>query len=542
MIIFFSFSAIWWVCLAEDGVFVRAARGAGALGAQNAASTLLGLVFFMVFARVVGRGELGVYGAVFLILSVLVIVGNLGLGYAASHFIPFYLGRGEAGRIDAASKRILISSLGLATVLLLVSSALADQLSSLVLGDLSYGLLFRIAAVAVFAGVIGFTFDGFLRGLQKFGSLAAYRLLSQVLRVGASIWLLLMGLGVAAAFLGWIVFYAALSVLAAVSAIRFLSGLKRVGGQGPAGNPFPFKALLGFSTPMMIYQLVTYLSDSIDRYVVLGLLGMEPLGVYTVVLTAASSIIMVLVAPLLYTLIPGLSEVYGRVGSEKLSEVFTVSSRYISLIFIPACFGFSVLSPLAIKILAGPAYVEAALPLAIVSIGLGAYGFSAALLSSLTALGKTLSVAVAVLLASLVEFVSSLLLVSWSGVVGAALSRSLTYAAMFGLLALFASRFMAVSVDGGALLKSGFASVIMAVPLAYFAWLTGYRLIMLPLYLALGALTYILLLTLLKTLAPADASFFRKLLPKGEQIFGLLEKAAKRNRLLFRILYWVVDA
>jgi O-antigen/teichoic acid export membrane protein len=170
-----------------------------------------------------------------------------------------------------------------------------------------------------------------------------------------------------------------------------------------AEDPFPFRVIFGFSVPMMVFQLVTYLSDSIDRYVVLGFLGTEPLGVYTVVMTAASSIIMVLIMPILSTLIPSMSEVYGKVGVERLSEVFRLSSRYISLIFIPACFGFAVLSPLALRILAGSAYVEATLPLAIVAIGMGAYGFSAALLSSLTALGKTLRVAIAVLLASFIE-------------------------------------------------------------------------------------------------------------------------------------------
>ena len=494
----------------------------------------------MVFARVVSRAEMGAYGAVYLILSVLIIVGNFGLGFAASHFLPFYHGRNEAGKMLVVSKRILMLSLTFGIVLLVASLILADFFSLLLLGTAGYGFLFRITAVAVFAGVLGFTFDGFLRGLQKFNSLALYRLLSQALRVGASIGLLLLGFGVATVFIGWIVFYVALSILAAILTIRILLGIKRKNGDlNVADNPFPFKVIFGFSLPMMVFQLVTYLSDSIDRYVVLGLLGTEPLGVYTVVMTAASSIGMILITPLLSTLIPSMSEVYGRAGAEKLSEVFRLSSRYISLIFIPACFGFAVLSPLALRILAGSAYVEAALPLAIVSIGMGAYGFSAALLSSLTALGKTLRVAIAVLFASLIEFTLCLLLVSWFGVVGAALGRTLTYIVMFGLLVLFGSKFITISVDHEAVLKSGFASAIMGLIVYCIAWFTNYKLIMLPLYLVVGALIYLLVLTLLKTLTPADAQFFKKIIPKGEKIFRWLEKFARKSQFLSRFLYWV---
>ena len=107
--------------MSEGEVFVRAARGAGALSAQNAINALLGLVFFMVFARVVSKAEMGAYGAVYLILSVLIIVGNFGLGFAASHFLPFYYGRNEAGRMLTVSKRIFMLSLIFGIVLLVAS-------------------------------------------------------------------------------------------------------------------------------------------------------------------------------------------------------------------------------------------------------------------------------------------------------------------------------------------------------------------------------------------------------------------------------------
>jgi O-antigen/teichoic acid export membrane protein len=426
-------------------------------------------------------------------------------------------------------------------ILFVASFIFSDHFSLLLLGTRDYSFLFRITAVAVFVGIIGFTFDGFLRGMQKFNSLALYRLLSQGLRVGVSIGLLLLGFGVAAVFIGWIFFFVTLGVLAAFLTAKVLLGIRKENDRlHVVDNPFPFKVLFSFSMPMMVYQLVTYLSDSIDRYVVLGLLGTEPLGVYTVVMTAASTIIAILVMPLLSTLIPSMSEVYGRVGVERLSEVFKLSSRYASLMFIPACFGFAVLSPLAVRILAGSAYFEAILPLAMVSIGMGAYGFSAALLSSLTALGKTLRVATAVLLASLIEFALCMVFAPWLGVIGAALGRALTYVAMFGLLIFFGSKFMTITIDGEATAKSIVASTIMALLLFSMAWFTGYRLIMLPAYIIFGVAVYLSLLALFRALRSTDIQFFKRIIPKSEILFSKLEKLIKKSSLLFGFLKWAL--
>jgi len=527
--------------LAEEEVFIRAARGTGALSLQSIVNSLLGLAFFMVFARMVSKAEMGVYGAAFLVFSLLAIIGNLGLSFAATRFPPYYHGRHDAENVLASSKRILVLTLALSTALLAASYPFTDFLSTLLFNTPSNSPLLKLVVAASAISVVGLTLDGLLRGLQKYASLAILRVASQVLRVAVSIGLLLLGFSVAAVFIGWISFYAALAALAALLAVKTLRELKKHSSSNPVDEPtIPFKALLTFSLPMMAYRLVTYLSNTVDQYIVLGYLGTKPLGVYTVVITASSSIILILIAPLTSTLIPSMSETYGKAGGEKLAEAFKLTTRYVSLIFIPACLGFTALTPLIIEILAGPTYAEAILPLAIISLGIAIYGYSAALLSALTALGKTSRVATAILLASLVEFTLCLFLVPALSVIGAALSRALTYTAMLGLLTALSHKLIDLSLDREALLKSGAASITMALIVSSAAWTTSYKLTLLPLYLALGALTYLLLLTLSRALTPIDAELLKKTLPKGQQIFKHLEKLAENSPLLKRtLLYWV---
>ncbi|RLI24322.1 MAG: hypothetical protein DRO52_05690, partial [Candidatus Hecatellales archaeon] len=379
---------------------------------------------------------------------------------------------------------------------------------------------------AALAGILSYNFNGFLQGFQRYGSLAAFRFSSQAVRVGVSIGLLLLGLGVAAVFLGWLVFNVVLALLCLLLTLKILA---EVGGKTGGSDPLPLSMLFKFSLPMMIYDLVIYLSDSADKFVVLSFLGPKIFGVYTVAMTGTTSLIMILINPMIVTMIPGMSEVYGRVGVEKISAAFKLSTRYISLFFLPACIGLATLSPLLITILAGSRYMEAALPFSIATLGLCAYGFSAALLASYVALGRTLRVAFAVLLAALLEFAFSLLLVPHLGVVGASISRALMYALMLGFLLLSGFKLMRVSFDGKAFKGGGIASVGMALGLAPLAWATGYKLFFLPLYLLVGLAVYLSIAYLLGAIGWEDLLFLARMIPKGEKVLQALRRLLEKT-------------
>ena len=118
------------------------------------------------------------------------------------------------------------------------------------------------------------------------------RILSQIFRFGVTVWLLILGFGVAAIFLGWISFYILFTVLAFVVIFKTIKNINPQNiNTSMEQETVDLKSLLGFSFPMLIYSITLYLSNSIDQYVVLGFLGTKPMGVYTVVITAASSIL-----------------------------------------------------------------------------------------------------------------------------------------------------------------------------------------------------------------------------------------------------------
>ncbi len=477
--------------------------------------------------------EMGVYGTVYMVHRILTIIGVLGLQFVASRFIPFLLGKNERPKAIQTTKKILKITVLSALILFSLQFILSDSLSKLLLGGSNQSYLFKIASFATLFAIFYFILAGFLQGLHKFRNLAFFSLTSQTIRVILSIMLLLFGIGVAAVFIGYVLFNAIFSLFALSVLFNFLKN-KNTSNNNDVS--IPLKNLMKFSIPMMIFQLVIYLSDSIDRFIVLNLLGVISLGVYTVVLSGASTIIMIFCTPLQTTLIPGMSEIYAKTGSNKISRSIRISSRYISIIFIPAAIGFAVLSPLALLILAGSKYLEATLPLSIISVGLAMHGFSTTLISALTVLKETSRVSLAIVLSLISEIGLTFILVPYLGIIGAAISRIIMFTLMLGLLFLFSYKLITISFDKTSILKASISSIFMGSVLLPLTYYTNYRLILTPLYIVTGLIVYATVLTLIGGLSRYDIKFIVRIFPGGEKLLCAFISFIIRIPILQKIL------
>ncbi len=412
-----------------------------------------------------------------------------------------------------------------------IQFAFHEILSDLIFGDVSYAYLFRIGSIAALTTVIAMVFTGFMQGLQIFGRLALFRLSSQTIRVAITIILLILGLGVASIFIGFIVLYIIFSILASATIMNSLSEFKNTQTKNKSSS-ISYGKLLRFSVPFMVFQLIIYISDSIDRFVVLNVLGVKSLGIYTVALTGSASILLILVMPLQATLIPAMSEIYAKGGSNSVSATLKLSSRYIAIVLIPACLGLAVLSPSIITILAGTSYLEASIPFSIISIGLIMYGFSTALISAMTALEKTHRIAQAVLLASVCGLALTFVLTQNFGLIGAAIGKSILYTSIFILLIFFSIKIFQVKFDKKIIAKSISASTIMALMLIAAGSLNSYNLPLVPFYVFSGMVIYTFIMLLIGGIRKDDILLLSEILPGGKTLLYRMNEIINRSRIL----------
>ena len=109
------------------------------------------------------------------------------------------------------------------------------------------------------------------------------------------------------------------------------------------------------------------------------------------------------------------------------------------------------------------------------------------------------------------------------------------YVVMLLLLIHLARRHLKVAFDRRALIRGTSASVVTALALYLIATPTGFTLPLIPLYLAVGLVVYVLTLSALRTLTLIDIQLLAKILPGGTDLYNRALKTVKNHPTLLTL-------
>jgi O-antigen/teichoic acid export membrane protein len=249
----------------------------------------------------------------------------------------------------------------------------------------------------------------------------------------------------------------------------------------------------------------------VDRYLILLLAGQTALGIYSPA-TTALGVCSAVLGTIGVLLLPVLSEKYGGPDRNTMKEVSRLFSRYIFLVYIPFAIGAAVLAYPIIDLFVGNRFLGGALPLAILVLASALTCGSVVVNNMLLAMGRTRVFAVVSLLSVVADVALSFLLIGVFGAVGAAIARAATIFISFGLPALALIGLHSLSLDSNAFTKSLAASSIMAL-VVLTTQLVYLSELMLPFYIVIGGLAYLLGLKALKVLREEDFILAETLVP-----------------------------
>ncbi len=484
---------------------LKTTRGSVSLMAQSALNSALGLVFFILLARLITKPEMGIYTALISTYGVLSVVGVFGLSGAAARFIPELIAEGSSEKASSAAITIIKISVISSIIASAAYFGLAPYFSSIFAKSVIYTDLFRLASIVILTQALSTVVDGLMQGVQEFGVLAVIRVVGQIARIFVTVLLLLIGYGLVAVLIGWAASGISISVLP-IPFLRRRLGLKR--------DPYPERVILDFSIPLLGANLLLFISSYADVFVTMISSVPAKVGAYNVSITASSMLLNVVIASMTATLLPALSRAYGKGGQRAVEESLRRASRYVALIYIPVGLGFAALSQPIIWLMAGRSYQEAVFPLAMISISSIASGLVVPITLGLQALGKTATVLRITVVALIVEILVGLVTVPVIGILGASIARSVLFVSTL-IYGVFAARtFMRISFDREAVWKSGLAGGVMAIAVAELqAFHTS--VVLLPVYVAAGVFTYLLALKVLRGLSGADILVIEGTLPES---------------------------
>jgi O-antigen/teichoic acid export membrane protein len=494
----------------------RVARGATYVFVQGFLTSIVSVIYFVVLARALSQGDMGVFALLSFILVLPQVFGTFSLGSAAIKYIPQYLAENTPEKAKAIVARLLQVGLlsGLITFFLLFVPA--ELISTWMFGQSNYALILRLLALCSIFNILQILVSSFLQGLQKMREVSIINIVYTVIQVTLSIYLLLAGFGLLGVVIGWTVGIAAVSFVGLILTIKYL---------GLTSKLYPMRPLLRFSIPLYFSAIVGYFMSWVDQLVLASFTDLETLGIYYVAVRA--SVVPTLFSSAIVTaLFPQLSELYTTHGKSSLKDAFRVSVRYAVLIGFPLIIGVAVLAYPTVVLLAGAQYADAALPLIIISLSaiVGALGIAIGpilLTLERTRIASALSL-LSIGLSLLLSYVA--LAFFHLGMVGTAWARTISTIATLVLNMYILSHYVPISFDREAIWKAVAASAFMVLAIlgldlsrmvlspSSYQFLV-FRLYLLPVYIVVGALAYFLAIILLKAMNKQDLELILEYLP-----------------------------
>lgn len=480
---------------------VEVSRGASYLTIQLLITSAAQVLTFAILARIITPREIGILAVLSLVVALCAAINGAAFQQATTKFIGEL---GEGGRkaglgvFYQAFRITIILSAPLAVVIFLGAPTLASDL----LGDVAQTQLFRILAIDTlfYSGALPVAL-GALLGFKKFKAAATIGSAGSILRQCLIILLILALTNFIGLVIAWTISDIAL-VAAYTGYLVWEFGRSKVG--------FPARRMLNYSWPLSVGNIVNFSYNYFDRAILIVFVPLAALGVYNAALTAFGVILSVQGA-MGNALLPALSDIGGRGELASCRRASWFISRYASLSMVPLGFGLLATAQPAITLFVGHAYIGGVEPLMILCGVFALVAFGIGLGPMLLALSHTRAIMLITAASVLVGLVSAFFLLPVAGIVGASIARGLALAGSTILTVVVLKRRKALRLDFEAAWKSLVAGGAM-VAVLLLAQAVAYNRLLLPVYVVLGAIVYLVALRLLKAIREDDVRLFRRYL------------------------------
>jgi O-antigen/teichoic acid export membrane protein len=279
---------------------------------------------------------------------------------------------------------------------------------------------------------------------------------------------------------------------------------------GPPVLRFDTKYLLKLSSPLYLASIASFFYGTFDQLTLIPLVSLTALGIYGAVVNAFSAYTG-LISVIGSVLLPSLSGVHGARGPDALKSSVSRASRYVAILGMPVAFALVAIARPALTLLVGRQYEGGSLPLAVLALASTTTIIATALGPVLIVMNETLLAASTTLLPLPLSVALALIAIPRLGILGASIARGLSMVFSLVLTWYFLRRKILVRLDYGAIVKSVLASAVMALVMGTIQLLYYIR-ILLPVYLLIGLIVYLLGLRALKLITIADIELVRQIL------------------------------
>jgi O-antigen/teichoic acid export membrane protein len=390
---------------------------------------------------------------------------------------------------------VLLTSLVAASLLVLLS----EPIAAIFFNDEAEVL--KIASIIIIFSSLNEVFLNFFRTRQKIQRYSIFLFIKLASNLLLIAYFVSNGNGILGAVVGYLASEALTCLMMSVHTVY------KLGFRIPDFSNI--RKYLAFGIFIVPTTISTWVVSSSDRYLIGMFLGTTYVGYYSPGYTLGNMLTM-LVTPFSFLLPAVLSKHYDESNMQTVRTLLEYSFKYFLTLAIPSAFGLSLLSKPILAILSTPQIAENGFLItpftALSALMMGAYSI---IYNVLILEKKTKDLSIIWLVAAALNMGLNFIFVPYFGIMGAAMTTLIAYTVAFLAITYRSFQFLRFNIDVIFILKSILASIVMS--LLLLQWYPMDKLGILV-SVAVGALTYVAVLVMLRGFKKNEIVFFKGLL------------------------------
>jgi O-antigen/teichoic acid export membrane protein len=471
----------------------------GIIGFAQLLTSLGAFLLLPIITKTLGPYDYGLWSQIIITVHLISPIALLGMSMSAVRFLS---AETEPDTIREGFYSILcfVTFTGLCASLLVYF--FSDTIASTVFQDISASYYIRIASWLILLNVISQITLFYFRIFHQIKTFALMLIIQTLGRLFLVYALILIGLGLYGVIIGTV----------AVWGFVFLLCIARIVQQ--IGFIIPkfshLREYLNYGAPLTPNNLIRWVTDSSDRYLVGYFLNLQAVGIYSASYTIGY-LIQFFVAPLQFVLLPELSRFYDQNNMNMVKQYLSRSLKYFLLITIPSVFGLSVLATPILTILTTEEFISGSVVIPLIALsGLFAGVFQIVINIALI-IKKTKFPLLIQLSAASVNVILNIFLIPMIGILGAAIATLASYLLMVASCIYISFQFIPFDLNKVFILKSIAASSVMG-GILYF--LHPINILQLIATILIGIIVYFAVLLFIKGLEKGEILMIKDLMFK----------------------------
>ncbi len=424
-------------------------KDVGLVGIAQIIGTLKGLILLPILTKTLGTEMYGTWALIMAIISFLMPLALLQLGFAMTRFLA---AEKDKAKINRGVSSIFAASSFTAFILSFLIFILAESLALAVFGGAGAAYFVKLAAFLVLLMTLDQVIIEYFVAFQQMERYAAFSILQMVGEVVLTGYLVLSGYGL----------FGAIVSLLVVKVLVFAAGVLVVWREVRVSKPSiaMIKSYLGFSLPLIPNGLCIWIITLSDRYVIGYFMNIDAVGIYSAAY-GLGSLVAFFYSPISIVLLPALTNFFGNNEVKELKTYLKYSLNFYLMFAIPSFFGISILSKPLLGTLTTPEFVSGYLIVSIVALATIFLNCASIINNGLVLFNKTKTIGLITIISALINLISNIILVPLVGILGAAISTLMTFIILLLITTYLNFKRLPFDIDLNFITKSVLSSSIM---------------------------------------------------------------------------------